>query len=106
MLSFEDFKKAQLAVARILEVKEHPNADRLYVLKISLGEEERQIVAGIRPFYAPEQLLGRQIVVVANLEPAMIRGEESKGMLLAVGDEKGISIIGPDREVSLGSPVR
>ena len=105
MLSFEDFKKVELVVAKILEVKEHPDADRLYVLKVSLGEEERQLVAGIRQFYTPEQLVGRQVILVANLQPATIRGEESNGMLLAVGDDRGISIISPDREVAPGSAV-
>jgi len=105
MITIEDFKKLELLVARIKEVKDHPNADRLYVLKIDTGKEERQLVAGIRSSYTKGELIGRQIVIISNLEPAVIRGEESQGMLLAVSDEKGISIISPDRDVSLGSVV-
>lgn len=106
MVSFEEFKKMQLVIAKILEVKEHPNADKLYLVKIDTGTEERQLVAGIRQAYTPEQLIGRQIVVVINLEPAKIRGEESQGMLLAASDKDGISLLGPDRDMVLGSLVK
>ena len=106
MVTIEDFMKFELAVAKILEVKEHPNADRLYVVKVDLGEEQRQLVAGIRKSYQPEQLIGRRIVMIKNLEPAMIRGEESQGMILAASDEAGISVLSPDREVALGSKVK
>lgn len=106
MLTIEDFKKLELIVAKITEVQEHPNADKLYVLKIDTGQGERQLVAGIRRSYTPEQLVGRRIVVVANLQPAMIRGVESQGMILAASDEDGISVIGPDRDVGLGSVVK
>ena len=106
MITIEDFKKMELVVAKVVEVKDHPKADRLYVLKVDIGSEERQLVAGIRPFYSPQQLVGKHIVVISNLQPATIRGEESKGMLLAVSDEKGISIIGPDRDVAPGSAVQ
>ncbi|MCK5581258.1 MAG: hypothetical protein KAJ18_08295 [Candidatus Omnitrophica bacterium] len=106
MLSFEDFKKMKLVVAEIKEAQDHPNADKLYVLKIDTGKEEKQLVAGIRGAYAKEDLIGRQIVVVNNLEPATIRGEESQGMLLAVGDAEGISLLSPDRKVAVGSLAR
>ncbi len=78
-----------LRVARILEAKEHPNADRLLVMRIDLGGEERQIVAGIRGHYDPGDLPGRTIVVVANLQHAKLRGEWSQGMLLAAENEEG-----------------
>ena len=106
MITLDEFKKLQLIVAQIKEVKEHPNADKLYVLKIDTGTEEKQIVAGIRLFYKKEELIGRRVVVVNNLQPAVIRGEESNGMLLAASDEKGISVLSPDREVKLGSLVK
>ncbi|PIQ86897.1 MAG: methionine--tRNA ligase, partial [Candidatus Omnitrophica bacterium CG11_big_fil_rev_8_21_14_0_20_45_26] len=83
MATIEDLKKLDLRIAEILKVEPHPNADRLWLLTIRIGEEERQIVAGIKKFYSAEALLGKKIVVVANLEPAVIRGVESKGMLLA-----------------------
>jgi len=106
MISLDEFKKMDLIIAQIKEVKEHPNADRLYVMKIDTGKEVKQLVAGIRKSYTIEKLTGRKIVVINNLEPAMIRGEESQGMLLAVGDESGISLLGTDRDIALGSVIR
>ena len=106
MVSLQDFQNVELIVAQIKEVKDHPNADRLYVLKVDTGSGEKQLVAGIRRFYAPQQLTGRRIIMINNLEPAVIRGEESHGMLLAVGDDQGTSLLGVDRDVVLGSRVR
>jgi methionine--tRNA ligase beta chain len=106
MISLEQFQSVELIVARITEVREHPSADRLYVLKIDTGNGEKQLVAGIRRSYPPQDLIGRKIVVVNNLQPAVIRGEESCGMLLAAGDDQGVTLIGPDRDVPAGSRVR
>lgn len=106
MVSFEDFKNVELVIAEIKEVIDHPDADRLYVMKIDTGKEVKQLVAGIRTSYAKEDLVGRQIVVINNLEPAVIRGQESQGMLLAVGDEEGTALLAPDRKVTLGGRVR
>jgi methionine--tRNA ligase beta chain len=106
MATIEDFKKLEFIVAQIKEVKEHPNADRLYVIKVDTGKEERQIVAGIRKAYTPEQLIGRKIVLVANLEPAVIRGETSNGMLLCASDETSMSFLTPEKDISLGSIVK
>ena len=96
----------ELRIARIKDVQDHPNADRLYVITIELGDKTKQIVAGIKLSYKKEDLLGRQVVVVDNLEPAILRGVESQGMLLATTDEKGMSVIGPDKEMVLGSIVK
>ncbi len=104
-ITIDDFKKCELVIARIKDAQDHPNADKLYVLKVDLGGEERQLVAGIRPYYSKEELIGRHAVVIKNLEPATIRGVESQGMLLAVKDEKGLSILTPQRDVTLGSRV-
>ena len=106
MITIEEFKKVEMIVAQIKEVKEHPNADRLYVLKVDTGKEERQLVAGIRSAYTKEQLVGRRVIMVANMQPATIRGEESNGMVLAVTDEKGISVLSLERDVALGSIVK
>jgi methionyl-tRNA synthetase len=106
MVTIDEFRKLELRIARILEANNHPDADKLYVLKIDLGTETRQIVAGIRLSYEAKDLVGKEVVVVVNLEPAVIRGVESAGMLLATHDEKGISMLSPDREVVLGSSVR
>lgn len=106
MITIEDFKKLELKVAEIKEVQEHPRAEKLYVITIDLGDKTKQVVAGIRSSYKKEDLVGKQIVVVDNLEPAILRGVESHGMLLAVSDETGITVISPERKVKLGSTVK
>ena len=78
-----------LKVAEIIEVKDHPNADKLYVLQINLGTEKRQLVAGIKEFYSKNELKNKKIIVVTNLKHAKLRGIESQGMLLAAEDNKG-----------------
>jgi methionine--tRNA ligase beta chain len=106
MATFEEFKKLELKIATIKEVQDHPNADKLYVLIVDVGDKTKQIVAGIKNYYKKEDLLGRQIVVVDNLEPVILRGIESYGMLLASQDANGISVISPDRNVQNGSMVK
>ena len=106
MASMEDFKIIELVVAQIKEVKEHPNADRLYVLQVDTGKDVRQIVAGIRKAYTPEQLVNRRIILVANMEPAVIRGEVSNGMLLAASDPNSMALLTPDKDMPLGSIVK
>ena len=107
MINLEEFKKIELIIAQIKEVKEHPNADRLYVLKIDTGSEEKQLVAGIRKSYTKEELVGRKVIVVNNLEPATIRGVESQGMVLAASnDREGLTLIMPERALSPGSIVK
>jgi len=107
MLTIDEFSRVELRVATVLSAEAHPNADRLLVLKIDLGGEERQLVAGIRKHYEPEALVGKRIVVVANLQPATLRGVESQGMLLAASDEEGrLSLVTPEREVGVGAKVR
>ena len=97
--------RLDVRVARIVDVKEHPNADKLYVLQVDLGEERRQIVAGIRKDYTAEQLRGRKVVVLGNLEPAKLRGIESRGMLLAGEDEKDVGLVLPPESAAVGSQV-
>ncbi|MFO0831421.1 MAG: hypothetical protein U0637_06205 [Phycisphaerales bacterium] len=87
IITFEEFAKLDLRVARITKVEPHPNADKLYKLQLDDGSgTPRQICAGIRANYQPEELLGQRIVIVANLAPRMLRGEESRGMLLAASN--------------------
>ncbi len=94
LIGIEDFAKVQLRAAKILAAEPHPKADKLMVLQIDLGDERRQIVAGIRPRYPdPAQLVGKTIIVVANLKPAKLRGVESNGMLLAAHDPEGKAVI-------------
>jgi methionyl-tRNA synthetase len=106
VVTIDDFRKLELKIAEIKEVNDHPNADRLYVITIDVGGVQKQIVAGIKSSYAKESLVGKQVVVVNNLEPAVLRGVESQGMLLAASDETGICIISPERKTTLGSVVK
>lgn len=106
MVTFEEFKKLELKVAEIKEVNDHPNADRLYVMVVDLGDKTKQIVAGIKGSYQKESLIGRQVVIIDNLEPAILRGVESQAMLLAASDETGITIVSPERKIKLGSIVK
>lgn len=106
-ISIDDFRNVDLRVATITAAAPHPNADRLLVLTIDLGGEQRQLVAGIRAHYQPEALIGKQIVVVANLQPATLRGVESQGMLLAASDEQGrLAILTPEKPVANGAQVK
>jgi len=106
MVNIEDFRKIELKVGEIKEVNDHPNADRLYVIVVDLGDKTKQVVAGVKGSYKKEDLVGKQVVVVDNLEPAVLRGVESQGMLLAASDETGITIISPQRKLKLGSIVK
>jgi methionyl-tRNA synthetase len=106
-IGIEQFAQVQLKVARVVEAEPVENSDKLLKLQIVIGSERRQIVAGIRKSYTPEDLIGRQIVVVANLKPATLRGVESQGMVLAAVDESGEAILlQPDREAPEGALVR
>jgi methionine--tRNA ligase beta chain len=105
MITIEDFRKVELRIGTVKAAEPHPNADRLLVLKVDLGGEERQICAGIRTHYAPEDLIGKQIVVVANLETAKLRGMESQGMLLAASDEGRVIVLTPEKPVQPGAKV-
>lgn len=106
MITYDDFAKLELRVGTILDVQPHPNADKLYVLKINLGEKQVQVVAGIKQFYTQEELQNKQVVVVANLDPKIIRGVESNGMVLAAQSIDNLAVITTDRRVSEGGTVR
>ena len=88
-ITIDDFKKVELTVGTVIESKKHPEADKLLVSKIDIGNEVRQIVSGIAEYYSPNEFVGKKVIVVSNLKPAKIRGIESQGMILA-GDKKGL----------------
>lgn len=104
-ITFDDFKKTELKVAKILNAERVAGTDKLIRMDIDIGTEQRQIVAGIGMAYAPETLIGRNIVVVANLQKAKIRGVESYGMLLAAVDGADISLVTLDKDIKTGSTV-
>jgi methionyl-tRNA synthetase len=106
-IKYEDFAKLELRVAKVLEARPHPNADKLVLMQIDLGDQQKQIVAGIRQHYSPEQLVGKLIVVVNNLEPAMLRGETSNGMLLAAtSGERVILLTLDDPSCEVGAKIK
>ena len=102
MMPFNEFKKVDMKVGTIIEVKDHPDADKLYVLQVDLGSEKRQLVAGLKGIYDKDQLKNRQVIVVCNLEPKKMRGLESQGMLLAAEDG---TLLSPEKNVKNGSKV-
>jgi methionyl-tRNA synthetase len=106
-VSLEAFKRLDLRVAEIREAVAVPGSKKLVRLRIAVGLEERTIVAGILLDYPPETLVGKQIVVVANLEPASLMGVESRGMLLAATDAEGkLVLVTPERPAAVGSKVK
>ena len=102
MMPFNEFKKVDMRVGTIIEVSDHPDADKLYVLQVDLGNEKRQLVAGLKGIYDKDQLKNRQVIVVCNLEPKKMRGLESQGMLLAAEDG---TLLSPEKNVKNGSKV-
>ena len=106
-IPFKEFEKMTLEVGEILSVDDHPNADKLYILKVNLDEEEpRQIIAGLKPHYTKEELQGKQAIFITNLEPATIRGEESNGMILAAANGDNVVFLTPEKESKPGAKIR
>jgi len=105
LIGIEDFMNVELRTAKILECEKVPKAKKLLKLKIDLGYEERTVVSGIAKFYEPDALIGKKIIVVANLKPAVLCGIESNGMILASGEET-IRVVFLDPETPLGERVR
>lgn len=106
LISIDDFAKVQLRVAEIVSAEKVEKVDKLLKLQVRLGEETRQIVSGIAQHYTPESLVGKRIVVVANLKPVKLRGIESAGMLLAASNEDGLTLVTTDRPIASGSKVK
>ena len=106
-IDFEDWGKLDLRVGEILGAEEVKGADKLFKLKIDLGGESRELVAGLKKHYTKEELDGKKIIVLANLKPKNIKGIESRGMILAaVSDDNGeVKLLKPDGEIETGSRV-
>ena len=106
-VSYNDFNKMELVVGTVTSVEPHPNADKLVIVQVDLGSEQRQLCAGLRGHYEPAELVGKSIVVVTNLAPRKMRGEVSQGMLLAATspDQSRIILLTPDSEIEPGSSV-
>ncbi len=104
-ISFNDWKKLDIRVGKVLEVKDHPNADKLYVLKVSFGDHERQIVSGIREVYTKDKLKNKKFAFIVNLEPVNLRGEKSEGMILAAIKDKKIVLLKPEKDIEEGAKI-
>ncbi|MCS7069729.1 MAG: methionine--tRNA ligase [Meiothermus sp.] len=106
-ISLDDFAKVDLRVAEVVKAEKHPKADKLLVLTLNVGDHTRQVVSGIAKDYSPESLLGKKLVLVANLKPAVLRGVESQGMILAGENAEGrIVVVTPEQDLPPGAKVR
>jgi len=106
-IEYDEFAKLDLRIAEVVAAEKHPNADRLLVLKLRLGDEERTVVGGLAEHYAPEDLVGKKVVLLANLKPRKLRGILSEGMILAAEDDEGrLALLTPAGEVKAGAKVR
>ena len=105
-VTIDDFGKIRLVTGRILEAEAHPDADKLLVLKVDTGDRVRTIVSGIAKHFKPEELIGRNVTVVANLKPAKLRGILSEGMLLMAEDGDKLTFIAPENDTAPGSSIR
>jgi len=104
-ISFSDFLKLDLRTAKILEVEEVEGKDKLFKLTIDLGTEKRTLIAGLKEFYSKEEMLGKTIIIVANLEPKKMAGILSQGMLLAAEHKDKVSLLTLDKELPPGSQI-
>ena len=105
-ITIDDFAKVKFKVAKVIACEDHPKADKLLVLTLKVGDEERQVVSGIKQWYAPEDLIGKKVIVVANLKPVKLRGVESRGMILAAQDDNGkLTLLSTLEDIDEGSVV-
>lgn len=105
-ISFDDFKKLEMRIGKIVSAERVENSDKLLKLEVDFGSETRQIIAGIAQFYAPEALVGKECPFAYNLVPRVLKGLESQGMILCPSDENGPILLHPDKEIPPGSVVK
>lgn len=105
IINFEEFEKVDLRAGKVIEAERVEGSDKLLKLQIDLGEEKRQILAGIGKAYSPEELINKTLIVIINLEPRTLMGFESQGMVLAVKDNNNLSVLVPEKEIIPGSKI-
>lgn len=105
MINYKDFEKLRMQIGLIVEAEKVEGTDKLLKLKVDFGDEKRQIVSGIAEFYSPEQLINKQFTFVVNLEPRIIRGVESQGMILGISSGEKVVLLKPQKKVLSGSIV-
>ena len=106
MIPFNDFKKLDIRVGRILDVNNHPKADKLLVLKIDIGNEVRTIIAGIKNYYERDELMDKKVIVITNLEQKELRGIKSEGMILAAVKDDKVILLTPDQDIKEGAVIQ
>lgn len=107
MITIDDFAKLELKVGTVLEAEEIPESEKLIKLKVDLGEEEpHQVLAGVKQWYKPEDFVGKQVVIIANLEPRQMMGLQSQGMMLAADSPDGPVFLTTGKEVKPGTKIR
>ena len=105
MITFDDFKKLDIRIGKVVSAERVPDTDKLLKLMFDFGTEQRQVIAGIAETYKPEELIGLQMPVLINLEPKKLRGLESQGMILAIDEASKTALLSPNFEVSLGARI-
>lgn len=105
-IEFSDFEKCDFRIGQVKSVENHPNADKLYVLKVDIGGEERTIVSGLKDHYKPEEIIGKKLAMIVNLKPVNLRGVESNGMILAAESGDALSLLRADRDIDPGAKIR
>jgi len=105
IISFDEFRKMDLRVAEIVEVKDHPNADKLFVIQLDIGGQTRQTCAGLKGYYTAEQLMGKRVACLCNLAPAMLRGQRSEAMMLAAQQGDNVVLLVPEADIAPGSKI-
>lgn len=106
MINYDDFSKLEIRIGTVVSAEKIEDADKLLKLEFDFGDEKRQIVSAIAEFYQPEDLLGKQLPVLVNLEPRNFRGVESQGMILAADDGETVVLLQPDKKIAPGGKVR
>ena len=106
MIPFNDWKKLDIRVGKILEVQDHPSADKLLVMKVDIGNEIRTIVAGIKRYYTKKELLNKKVIVFVNLEQKELRGIKSEGMILAAVKDDKVVLIQPEKDIDVGAVIQ
>jgi len=106
LVPFQEFSRIRMRVGRVTDVEEHPAADKLFILKVDVGDRVIQSVAGLKPYMSKDALKGKLVAMVTNLEPAMLRGVRSEGMLLAAQEGERVVLLVPESDLSPGAEIR
>ena len=105
-ITYDDWRKLDLRVGEVIKSEAHPDAEKLLVLRLKIGKEERTVVAGIKAYYDPKKLVGKKVVVLTNLQPRELRGIKSEGMILAAVDGDNVVLLQPEKDIPSGAKIQ